>query len=51
MERQKTPVWTITNTQTEIEYTEEGVISSDLNKIPKVAEEMDQICAKKVADG
>ena len=47
----KTPVWTITNTQTEIKHTEEGVISSDLNKRPQVEEEMDRICAKRVTDG
>ena len=47
----KTPVWSITNTRTEIEHTEEGVISSDLNKRPQVEEEMDRICAKRVTDG
>ena len=39
------------NTRTEIEHTEEGVISSDLNKRPQVEEEMDRICAKRVTDG
>ena len=51
LERQKTPVWSITNIQTEIEHTEEGVIGSDLNKRPQVEEEMDRICAKRVTDG